>query len=244
MQWEHWSLQSCVERSSSVWQAWRLPASAAWHCVPAPKCRPRTGRTHQIRVHLQYLGYPIANDTQYGGTYGGPLASRTMAQQLGISWDAARQQLGAEGQGQPGQPEAQGCQLQQQQQQRGQLGAQQAEAQQQQQQTGQGGCSCQEPTAAAAVERQEPCSPAGSARPEGGSSKSAGGEQRGAAQAAPGAVGAAGSSDTYAQSAAFRSSPDYEVGQREWATGSPVAHCWPVAGSTCLQGSTLATSTA
>lgn len=29
------------------------------------KCKPFTGRTHQIRVHLQYLGYPIANDPIY-----------------------------------------------------------------------------------------------------------------------------------------------------------------------------------
>lgn len=29
------------------------------------KCQPLTGRTHQIRVHLQYLGYPIANDPIY-----------------------------------------------------------------------------------------------------------------------------------------------------------------------------------
>ncbi|EPQ55476.1 pseudouridine synthase [Gloeophyllum trabeum ATCC 11539] len=28
-------------------------------------CRPLTGRSHQIRVHLQYLGYPIANDPIY-----------------------------------------------------------------------------------------------------------------------------------------------------------------------------------
>lgn len=28
-------------------------------------CRPFTGRTHQIRVHLQYIGYPIANDPIY-----------------------------------------------------------------------------------------------------------------------------------------------------------------------------------
>ncbi|RPD57956.1 pseudouridine synthase [Lentinus tigrinus ALCF2SS1-7] len=29
------------------------------------QCRPQTGRSHQIRVHLQYLGYPIANDPIY-----------------------------------------------------------------------------------------------------------------------------------------------------------------------------------
>ncbi|RAL54275.1 hypothetical protein DM860_001403 [Cuscuta australis] len=28
-------------------------------------CQPITGRTHQIRVHLQYIGHPIANDTLY-----------------------------------------------------------------------------------------------------------------------------------------------------------------------------------
>lgn len=28
-------------------------------------CRPLTGRTHQIRVHLQHIGYPIANDPIY-----------------------------------------------------------------------------------------------------------------------------------------------------------------------------------
>ena len=30
-------------------------------------CKPKTGRTHQIRIHLKYLGFPIANDPCYGG---------------------------------------------------------------------------------------------------------------------------------------------------------------------------------
>ena len=28
---------------------------------------PKTGRTHQIRIHLKYAGFPIANDPCYGG---------------------------------------------------------------------------------------------------------------------------------------------------------------------------------
>lgn len=29
--------------------------------------KPETGRTHQIRVHLSYIGYPLAGDEMYGG---------------------------------------------------------------------------------------------------------------------------------------------------------------------------------
>lgn len=52
------------------------------------KCRPFTGRSHQIRVHLQYLGHPIANDPIYANEYvwgaelgagDGPVDSQTLA---------------------------------------------------------------------------------------------------------------------------------------------------------------------
>lgn len=34
---------------------------------------PHTGRMHQIRVHLQWLGYPIINDPIYNHESWGPL---------------------------------------------------------------------------------------------------------------------------------------------------------------------------
>lgn len=35
--------------------------------VTAIRCRLETGRTHQIRVHMKYLGHPLFNDARYGG---------------------------------------------------------------------------------------------------------------------------------------------------------------------------------
>ncbi|XP_076256013.1 pseudouridylate synthase RPUSD2-like isoform X4 [Rhynchophorus ferrugineus] len=39
-------------------------------------CKPKTGRMHQIRVHLQYLGYPVVNDPLYNHDVFGPLKGK------------------------------------------------------------------------------------------------------------------------------------------------------------------------
>ena len=41
-------------------------AVGAGHSLVA--CTPCTGRTHQIRVHMAYIGHPLAGDTLYGGS--------------------------------------------------------------------------------------------------------------------------------------------------------------------------------
>ncbi len=42
------------------------------------KVYPKTGRTHQIRVHMAYIGHPVIGDTLYGGKENSKLAPRQM----------------------------------------------------------------------------------------------------------------------------------------------------------------------
>jgi 23S rRNA-/tRNA-specific pseudouridylate synthase len=65
----------------------RLIAVAPDGATSLVECRPLTGRTHQIRAHLAWLGYPIANDRQYGGGYAGPQGTRALALSMGVAWD-------------------------------------------------------------------------------------------------------------------------------------------------------------
>jgi 23S rRNA pseudouridine955/2504/2580 synthase len=44
----------------------RVRLSRTWRTFSLVQCSPLTGRTHQIRVHLQSAGFPIAGDQRYG----------------------------------------------------------------------------------------------------------------------------------------------------------------------------------
>ena len=44
----------------------RVALSRTYGVYSLMHCAPETGRTHQIRVHLQHAGHPIAGDERYG----------------------------------------------------------------------------------------------------------------------------------------------------------------------------------
>mmetsp|Transcript_7583 Transcript_7583/g.14218 ORF Transcript_7583/g.14218 Transcript_7583/m.14218 type:complete len:329 (-) Transcript_7583:2559-3545(-) len=57
-------VDSSGKESSTLIEFYKYDAESDTSLVWA---QPITGRTHQIRLHLQHLGFPIANDSCYGG---------------------------------------------------------------------------------------------------------------------------------------------------------------------------------
>lgn len=53
-----------------------LLENSAKHCLV--KCKLHTGRTHQIRVHMAFLGHPLVSDEIYGGQPAGGLGRQAL----------------------------------------------------------------------------------------------------------------------------------------------------------------------
>jgi len=71
-----WWMQVAAEGGQASVTDIRVLASGGGRSLV--ECRPRTGRTHQLRVHLAAIGHPILGDPVYGGPLqgsrqGGPL---------------------------------------------------------------------------------------------------------------------------------------------------------------------------
>ena len=67
-----------VSRSGKPAQT-RVSLSRTFGIYSLLQCEPLTGRTHQIRVHLAYAGYPIVGDDRYGDD-----GANREARQLGL----------------------------------------------------------------------------------------------------------------------------------------------------------------
>lgn len=66
----HRQKMAVVERGRDALTRYRVLAAREGKALV--QCQPKTGRTHQIRVHLKHLGHPVAGDPAYGrrGNFG------------------------------------------------------------------------------------------------------------------------------------------------------------------------------
>lgn len=58
-----------TEEEAGKWAVTHYKVLERLYYVTLIECQLETGRTHQIRVHMQHLGHPLFNDDRYGGDY-------------------------------------------------------------------------------------------------------------------------------------------------------------------------------
>ncbi len=73
---ENYLIKKQVYQGQTIWGASPagsgLYSKTTWYCKATSRCasivscHPKTGRTHQIRVHMAEMGHPILGDYQYG----------------------------------------------------------------------------------------------------------------------------------------------------------------------------------
>lgn len=69
---------ACVEGGRAARTHWQERSVGADERTSLLECRLETGRTHQIRVHLQAVGHPVLGDDRYGDT-------ASLAAEVGVS---------------------------------------------------------------------------------------------------------------------------------------------------------------
>ena len=55
-----------VTRTKSKEAVTNFTVLKRYNAMSLIECRLETGRTHQIRVHMSYIGYPVYGDPKYG----------------------------------------------------------------------------------------------------------------------------------------------------------------------------------
>ncbi len=55
------------DETKGKWSVTHYKVVERFNYVTLIECRLETGRTHQIRAHLQHIGHPLFNDSTYGG---------------------------------------------------------------------------------------------------------------------------------------------------------------------------------